>query len=96
VSGSQCTYLDGSSGSGVSWQTQWQWGGSTSSVKSYANSGINVAKGHLISSISTMPTTADWSYSTVSGLNADVSYDLFTSANASHVTYSGDYELMIW
>jgi xyloglucan-specific endo-beta-1,4-glucanase len=96
TSGSQCTYLDSSSGSGLSWQTQWQWGSGASYVKSYANSALNVPKNRLLSSISSIPTTADWAYSTTNGVQADVSYDLFTSSNPNHVTYSGDYELMIW
>lgn len=33
-SGSQCTYVDDISGSGVAWSTTWQWSGSSTQVKS--------------------------------------------------------------
>lgn len=93
-SGSQCTYVDSISSSGVSWSTTWTWSGSSSSVKSYANSDFALDK-MLVSQISSIPTSVQWSYDT-SNINADVSYDLFTAADINHDTYSGDYELMIW
>jgi xyloglucan-specific endo-beta-1,4-glucanase len=93
-SGSQCTYLDSVSSSGISWHTTWSWSGSSNSVKSYANSFLTFNK-MLVSQISSIPTSVSWSVSN-SNINADVSYDLFTAANINHVTYSGDYELMIW
>jgi len=95
TSGSQCQYLDSANSSGVSWHTIWTWEGPDSDVKSYDYSGITVTP-VLITSISSMPTTVTWSYNSTSGINADVSYDLFSSSNRTHVTYSGDYELMIW
>jgi xyloglucan-specific endo-beta-1,4-glucanase len=79
----------------VSWNTVWNWQGSTSSVKSYAYSGINVTP-KLMSQINSMPTSVSWSYNTTNGINADVAYDQFTAADKNHVTYSGDYELMVW
>lgn len=93
-SGSQTTYVDTISSSGVSWHTTWTWQGANTQVKSYANSQLSFTKKY-VSSIGSIPTTTRWSLSN-SNVNADVSYDLFTAANINHVTYSGDYELMIW
>jgi xyloglucan-specific endo-beta-1,4-glucanase len=93
-SGSQCTKVNSISGSGVSWSTTWTWSGGSSSVKSYANSGLAFNK-KLVSQVGSIPTSVQWSYDNTN-INADVSYDLFTAADINHVTYSGDYELMIW
>lgn len=93
-SGSQCTYVDGISNSGVAWHTIWNWSGGNGQVKSYANSQLGFTK-QLVSQISSIPTSVQWSYDNTN-INADVSYDLFTAADINHVTYSGDYELMIW
>lgn len=93
-SGSQCTKVNSISGSGVSWSTTWTWSGGSSSVKSYANSGRAFTK-KLVSQVGSIPTSVRWSYDNTN-INADVSYDLFTAADINHVTYSGDYELMIW
>ncbi|KAI1049656.1 hypothetical protein LB505_011698 [Fusarium chuoi] len=41
-----------------------------------------------------MQSAAAWSYSGTN-VRANVAYDLFTAADPNHVTYSGDYELMI-
>ena len=92
--GSQCTTIDSISGSGVAWHTTWQWSGGDGQVKSYANSQVDLDK-KLVSDIGTIPTSVSWSYDNTN-LNADVSYDLFTAVDINHVTYSGDYELMIW
>ncbi|KAK4128067.1 glycoside hydrolase family 12 protein [Parathielavia appendiculata] len=94
-SGSQCTYVDGSSGSGVRWRTTWTWRGGDNNVKSYANSGRQFARGLRISSLSSMQTSVSWSYDTTN-IRANVAYDVFTAADPNHVTSSGDYELMIW
>lgn len=93
--GSQCTYVDSVSSSGVSWYTTYSWSGGASDVKSYAYSGRVIPTGMLISQISSMPTSASWQYSTTS-ISADVAYDLFTASDPDHSTSSGDYELMIW
>lgn len=93
-SGSQCTKVNSVSGSGVSWSTTWTWSGGSSSVKSYANSGVAFTK-KLVSQVNSIPTSVQWNYDNTN-INADVSYDLFTAADINHVTYSGDYELMIW
>lgn len=94
-SGSQCTYVDSISNSGVSWHTTWNWSGGQNSVKSYANSQLTGFTKQLVSQIGSMPTSVQWSYDNTN-IRADVSYDLFTAADINHVTYSGDYELMIW
>lgn len=93
-SGSQCQYLDGASNNGVQWHTTWSWTGGDNEVKSYDYSGITVTP-QLVSQITSLPTSVNWSYNTTD-VNADVAYDLFTSKNKAHNTYSGDYELMIW
>lgn len=93
--GSQCTYINSISDSGVSWYTTWNWSGDEGQVKSYANSGYVGQMQMYISDISSIPTSVEWSYDTTD-INADVAYDLFTAADASHDTSSGDYELMIW
>ncbi|EAW12022.1 glycoside hydrolase family 12 protein [Aspergillus clavatus NRRL 1] len=93
-SGSQCTYVDGISGSGAAWHTTWSWSGGKNSVKSYPNSGVALKK-KLVSELTSIPTAVKWSYDNTN-IRADVSYDLFTAADINHVTYSGDYELMIW
>jgi xyloglucan-specific endo-beta-1,4-glucanase len=94
-SGSQCTYVDGSSSSGVSWHTTWTWEGSPESVKSYAYSGRQIARGQIIASIRSMATSVSWEYNT-SSIRANVAYDFFTSENPNHPNTGGDYELMIW
>ncbi|KAI0913513.1 family 12 glycosyl hydrolase [Ustulina deusta] len=89
--GSQCTTVNGLSGSSVAWSTSWSWSGGESSVKSYANAVIQTTA-KKISAISTIPTT--WAYSyTGSNIVANVAYDLFTSSSASG---SSEYEVMVW
>lgn len=93
-SGSGCI-TDVSLGSSAVWSTNWNWSGGQNNVKGYPNIAINIPNKRLVSNINSMPTTAQWSY-TGSNIRADVAYDLFTASNPNHVTYSGDYELMIW
>ena len=95
TSGSQCTYLDRASDSGVGWHTTWTWQGGPNNVKSYAYLGRQFAKGKLLSSIKSMPTSATWKYSNES-IRANVAYDVFTAADPDHANSGGDYELMIW
>jgi len=95
TSGSQCTYVDGPSGNGVKWRTTWTWQGGQNNVKSYAYCGRMLTKGRLISSISSMKTSAAWTYNTDS-IRANVAYDVFTAADPNHANSGGDYELMIW
>ncbi|KAK3305652.1 glycoside hydrolase family 12 protein [Chaetomium strumarium] len=94
-SGSQCTYVDGSSSNGIQWRTTWTWQGGENNVKSYANAGRQVTRGRKISSIGSMQTSVSWSYSNTN-IRANVAYDVFTAADPNHVNSSGDYELMIW
>ncbi|KAI8623315.1 concanavalin A-like lectin/glucanase domain-containing protein [Xylariaceae sp. FL1651] len=94
--GSQCTYIDSISGSGVSWHVQWQWSGGQNNVKSYPNSGRQLSPKKLVSQIGSIPTSVSWNYDNTNNLRADVAYDLFTASDPNHSTSSGDYELMIW
>ncbi|RFU76588.1 glycoside hydrolase family 12 [Trichoderma arundinaceum] len=79
----------------AAWHADWQWSGGQNNVKGYPNVQINIPTKRLVSSIGSLPTTANWNY-TGSNIRANVAYDLFTASNPNHVTYSGDYELMIW
>lgn len=93
--GSQCTTVNSLSDSGAQWSTTWTWDGGQDNVKSYANSGLNSFDKKLVSEVSTIPTSAQWSYDNTN-IRANVAYDLFTAADVNHETSSGDYELMIW
>jgi xyloglucan-specific endo-beta-1,4-glucanase len=93
--GSGCLNIDSLSTSGTAFHIDWSWSGDDSQVKAYPWVGVEIDSPPLLSSISSMPTSVSWSY-TGSGINADVSYDLFTASDPSHSTSSGDYELMIW
>jgi xyloglucan-specific endo-beta-1,4-glucanase len=95
TSGSQCTYVDGASSSGVKWHTKWTWNGGQNNVKSYAYCGKILTKGRTIGSINSMQTSTNWSYD-VNTMRCNVAYDIFTAADPNHVNSSGDYELMIW
>jgi xyloglucan-specific endo-beta-1,4-glucanase len=94
-SGSQCMYIDGSSGSGLQWHTTWTWNGAPNNVKSYVYTGKQVTKGRTVSSINSMQTSVTWKYDT-NNVRANVAYDIFTAADPNHVNSSGDYEIMIW
>lgn len=94
-SGSQCTYYEGSTGSGIKWSSTWQWTGGENQVKSYVYAGKILSKGNLISNVRGMPTSIQWSYDT-NNVRANVAYDIFTASDPNHVNSSGDYELMIW
>ncbi|CAK7237096.1 hypothetical protein SBRCBS47491_009860 [Sporothrix bragantina] len=93
--GSQCTYVDSANVGGVSWHTDWSWSGGTNNVKSFPYSGRDLTV-ELISDISQISNSVQWSYTAGTDIRADVSYDMFTAANKSHPTTDGDYELMIW
>ncbi|KAK2754428.1 hypothetical protein FQN54_007072 [Arachnomyces sp. PD_36] len=92
--GSQCTSVQSIDDSGVSWSTTWNWSGGDDNVKSYSNSGAIITP-TLISDIGKLSTSVEWTYDN-EDIRANVAYDLFTAADANHVTSSGDYELMIW
>ncbi|KAI8932654.1 hypothetical protein NX059_010150 [Plenodomus lindquistii] len=91
TSGSQCTGVDGLSGNTVKWHTSWSWAGGAGHVKSYANVVTKIPQ-KALSSIKTLPSTFNWSYSG-SSLVANVAYDLFTASTASGTS---EYEVMIW
>ncbi|KAL4806862.1 concanavalin A-like lectin/glucanase domain-containing protein [Aspergillus unguis] len=90
-SGSQCTGVDSADGNTISWHTTWSWSGGSSSVKSFANAAYQFTATQL-SSLSSIPSTMDWQYSTTD-IVADVAYDLFTSSSADG---DAEYEIMIW
>lgn len=92
TSGSQCTGVDTDEGSTIGWHTSFSWSGGSSSVKSYANAAL-VFDAKQVSSISSIPTTIEYSYTYDGTLVADVAYDLFTSSTADG---SNEYEIMIW
>ncbi|KAK1756985.1 endoglucanase [Echria macrotheca] len=95
TSGSQCTYLDSASDSGIAWRTTWTWQGGKNNVKSYPYAGRIVQRGRKISDIRSMQTSVTWNYDN-ENIRANVAYDIFTAADPNHVNSSGDYELMIW
>jgi xyloglucan-specific endo-beta-1,4-glucanase len=64
-------------------------------VKAYPYSGVSIPEKKLVSDINGMPTSVAWDYSGTN-VRADVSYDMFTSADPNHDPSSGDYEMMIW
>jgi len=94
--GSQCTYYEGTSGSGIKWSSDWSWQGGQDNVKSYVYAGRILDKGNTIDKIKSMPTEINWSYNQTSNVRANVAYDIFTSTDPNHVNSSGDYELMVW
>ncbi|PVI01205.1 glycoside hydrolase family 12 protein [Periconia macrospinosa] len=94
TSGSQCTYVQSTSTSGVGWRTTWAWAGGQDKVKSYAYSGRQIEK-KPVSQYKSLQTKTQWSYNNTN-IRANVAYDLFTAADVNHDTSSGDYELMVW
>lgn len=93
--GNQCTHVDSFNNNGVGWHVDWTWSGDQDNVKSYPYSSRQISPKRLVSQIRSMPTLASWHYGD-NNLRANVAYDLFTASDPDHVTYSGDYELMIW
>ncbi|KAI9917867.1 hypothetical protein PsorP6_013185 [Peronosclerospora sorghi] len=86
--GNQYTRIDKTSGSTISWRTSYTWtGGALKGVKSYSNAAL-VFTPKQISSISSIPTTIQFTYlyNTALPFVTDVSYDLFTSStpNGKH------------
>jgi xyloglucan-specific endo-beta-1,4-glucanase len=92
TSGSQCLTLTSVSGGSVKWSTSWTWAGGSYNVKSYDNVALGLSTGVKLSTISSIPTTWDWSISGNS-IVADVSYDMFTAASASG---NNEFEIMVW
>lgn len=96
TSGTQCTYVQSTSPSGVAWYSTWTWAGSPDDVKSYVNAGKQFATGLKISNIKSMPTAIQWNYDQTTNVRANVAYDVFTAQDPNHDKSSGDYELMVW
>ncbi|KAH9950342.1 glycoside hydrolase family 12 protein [Amylocystis lapponica] len=97
--GSQNATLISTSGNDVSWSTTWTWADNENDVKSYTNVASTVAKGVLLSAITSAPTSWNWDYVTQSsGIRADVSYDIWvgTTADGAQASSSSSYEIMIW
>jgi xyloglucan-specific endo-beta-1,4-glucanase len=92
--GSQCTYYNGRSGSGIAFSSDWTWQGDQNTVKSYIYSGRQITR-TLLSEVERLPTTVEWSYNSTD-MRANVAYDIFTHPDPEHVNYNGEYELMIW
>ncbi|KAL5339075.1 concanavalin A-like lectin/glucanase domain-containing protein [Aspergillus crustosus] len=91
-SGSQCTGLDSGSGNTIAWHTSWSWSGGQYNVKSFANAAYQFTATQL-TSLSSIPTTWDWEYTSGTGVVANVAYDLFTTSAPGG---DSEYEIMIW
>jgi len=91
TSGSQCTTITGITSGKLAWSTSWTWAGGPGQVKSFANADIPTI-GKELSTITTIPTVWDWSY-TGTSIVADVAYDSWFAPSA---TGTNDYEIMIW
>lgn len=87
--GSQCTHVDKILSPGVQWHSEWNWSGNNNNVKGYPYAGRQLSSKKIVSSIGSMPTKAEWRY-LGDNIRANIAYDLFTSADANHNTYSGD------
>jgi len=99
TSGSQTSQADTVTGDTVAWHTIYTWTGGNFNVKSYANLDLRVGLGQSLASITSIPTTWHWTYSSASSdLVADVSYDLWLSNVASSSGASSDstFEVMVW
>ncbi|RLN91618.1 hypothetical protein BBJ28_00010787 [Nothophytophthora sp. Chile5] len=92
TSGSQCTGLDSNDGSTIAWHTNYSWAGASTQVKSYANAALQFDAVQL-SSVSSIPSTMEYTYTYDDTLIADVAYDLFTSSTADG---DNEFEIMIW
>ncbi|KAL8759602.1 MAG: hypothetical protein Q9199_000646 [Rusavskia elegans] len=89
--GSQCSQIDGLTGTSLAWSTTWSWSGNENSVKSYTNVETPYTK-KPISQYTSIPTSWKWSY-TGSSLRANTAYDTFLSTCA---TCAQTHEIMIW
>lgn len=91
--GSQCTGVDGLSGTTLSWHTTWSWAQNPSNVKSYANAVVSLTPRRLYE-VKSIPATWRYTY-TGNNLVANVAFDLFT-ASSSSTNAKHEYEIMIW
>jgi xyloglucan-specific endo-beta-1,4-glucanase len=92
--GSQCTYFNGNSGSGVAISSDWMWQGDQNTVKSYIYAN-RLFERQIVSEINSLPTKVEWSYNNTE-IRANVAYDIFTHPDKDHVNYNGEFELMVW
>lgn len=60
-SGSQCSQIDGLTGSSLAWSTTWTWANTPNQVKSYTNVAIGSTSKQL-SQYTSIPTTWAWRY----------------------------------
>lgn len=75
------------------------WADASSSVKSYANIGLQTGLGVTLDSIGSIPTTWSWDYTRAdSDLVADVSYDMWlsTESTCGQAVSCSTYEIMVW
>ncbi|KAL8866838.1 MAG: hypothetical protein Q9174_006050 [Haloplaca sp. 1 TL-2023] len=86
--GSQCSQIDGLTGSSLAWSTTWSWSGSPNSVKSYTNVETPFTR-KPISQYTSIPTSCY----TGTSLRANAAYDTFLS-NCANCAQT--YEVMIW
>ncbi|KAJ3718900.1 glycoside hydrolase family 12 protein [Lentinula raphanica] len=99
TSGSQSSQVTSTNGDSVTWETTYTWEGGPSDVKSYANLDFREGLGQSLASITSIPTTWSWSYTSASSdLVADVSYDTWLSnvADSSGSSSTSTFEIMIW
>ncbi|EIM82414.1 glycoside hydrolase family 12 protein [Stereum hirsutum FP-91666 SS1] len=99
TSGSQTSQVTATSGTTITWHTTYTWAGGPFNVKSYANLDLRQGLGKSLTSIASIPTTWDWTYTTASSdLVADVSYDMWLSNSATGMGSSSTstFEVMVW
>ena len=60
--GSQCSQINGLTGSSLAWQTTWTWANGVNNVKSYTNVQSSTTSCKQISAIKSIPTTWSWRY----------------------------------
>ncbi|KAG6918564.1 hypothetical protein DXG01_013363 [Tephrocybe rancida] len=92
TSGSQSSQVTSTNGNSVAWHTTYTWAGD-------ANLDLRVGVGKSLASIQSIPSAWSWTYSSASsGLVADVSYDLWLSANSGSTgaSSSSTFEVMVW
>ncbi|KAF4321168.1 hypothetical protein BBO99_00004150 [Phytophthora kernoviae] len=90
--GKQCTQVDGNTGNEISWRTSFNWAGDTWQVKSFANAALKFNPVQL-SSIASIPTKMEYTFTYDQGIISNVAYDLFTASSVGGKTEN---ELMVW
>ncbi|KAL8283109.1 hypothetical protein RQP46_005887 [Phenoliferia psychrophenolica] len=98
-SGSQTTEAQSLSGDTLGWETTYTWADASSSVKSYANVGLETGLPLTLATVGSIPTKWSWSYTTAdTDLVADVSYDLWLSEDSTcgNAVSCSTWEVMVW